>query len=71
MRDPKDSIIPSHFLSLVYTTFVLALCLVIVSSTMPTNVLVLGAAGVVGFGVCDAWLKEHDDVVVCAVARSE
>jgi nucleoside-diphosphate-sugar epimerase len=30
---------------------------------MMTNILVLGAAGVVGFSVCDAWLKEEDSVV--------
>jgi hypothetical protein len=37
---------------------------------MTTNVLVLGAAGVVGFGICDAWLKE-EDCVVYAVDRSQ
>lgn len=37
---------------------------------MTTNVLVLGAAGVVGFGICDAWLKENDSTVY-AVDQSQ
>jgi len=33
------------------------------SSSSPVHVLVLGAAGVVGVGVCDAWLKEGATVI--------
>lgn len=40
----------------------------LLSSQEEIKVLVLGAAGVVGFGICDAWLKE-EDVTVFAVDK--
>jgi hypothetical protein len=36
-----------------------------------TNVLVLGAAGVVGFGVCDAWIREGATVIAVDTNEAE